>query len=125
MANKLTAKLSVTDANGVIAGATPSAGINFSFDYTKATKNEGVLAASGTATVALTGDQKAVLVLATAGDAVAELSDDAGVTKINSAIDATGGGFIFLAEPNAGQSTNWVKLTANGSGCTYQVYSWN
>lgn len=125
MANTLTVKLTVTDANGVIAGATPSAGINFSVDYTSATKNEGVLAAAGTATVALTGDQKAVLVLLTAGAAVVDLSDDAGTTKVPSELSAAEGGFIFLSEPDAGQSVNWALITAGGAGCTYQMYSWN
>jgi hypothetical protein len=125
MANTLTVKLTVTDANGVIAGATPTAGINFSMDYTKATKNEGVLAAAGTATIALTGDQKAVLILATAGDAVVDISDDTGTTKVPTVIDATEGGFFFVAEPNNGQDMNWAQITAGGSGCTYQMYSWN
>lgn len=125
MANTLTAKLVVTDANGVIPGATPAAGINFSFDYTSKYTDEFVIGAAGNKTIALSNTPRVVLLFLTSGSALVEMSDDAGVTKVETNLDATDGGYLFLSEPNNGQSTNWFKLTDSGPGCAGALYAWD
>lgn len=126
MANTLTVKLTVTDANGTISGATPTAGVNFSFDYTAATREEFTIAASGTKNITVSGSPRVVMVVPLSGVASVDLSDDAGTTKVPTIVDATDGGFAFLSEPNNGQSVNYMTITETGGVNTFTgvVYSW-
>lgn len=126
MANTLTAKLTVTDANGTISGATASAGLNFSFDYTKASRQEFELAISGSTQIAIAGSPRCVMAVPLSGVATVDMSGDAGTTKVPTTIDANDGGFMFLSEPNNGQAVNDYTFTESSGSATFTgvIYSW-
>lgn len=125
MANTLTVKLQVTDANGLISGATATAGLGFTLDYTNATMDEFVLAAAGIKTVALSGVQKVVMIVLTLGTAVIETSANGGGIVVATSMNAAKQGIFFISEPTAGQAINWFRFTAGGAGCTGTIYTWN
>lgn len=126
MANTLTAKLTITDANGVIPGATASAGINFSFDYTQATRQEVVVANAATKTISLGVSPGMVVVVPLDGIFTCKAGTAGSPTQFSVQFDAADGGAIMIGAPG-GMAVDEYEFTENGGGAasaTLVIYSW-
>lgn len=126
MANTLTAKLTITDANGTIPGATPSAGINFSLDYTQAFRKEVVVANTATETVSLGMTAGMVVVVPLDGKFSVKAGTAGSPTQFAVNMDAADGGAIMIGAPG-GQAVDEFEFTENGGGAasaTLVIYAW-